>query len=204
MSNPVRLTHNILANTWREHQGSAVLTSSFQTQSAPLLHMVSRWCRDLRIWFIDTGFHFEETLAYKKTLTTLFGLNVRDLRASYDIGPVHKNDIERCCAWYKTLNLQSALKTGVSVWLSGIRADQTSLRAQKTRREYHGAIERVYPMLHWTAEDIADYIAKYDLPEHPLTAQGYDSIGCEPCTSIGIGRQGRWPGSPKVECELHK
>jgi len=204
MSNPVTITHNILVNACKRHGAGAVLTSSFQTQSAPLLHMVSRWCPDMRVWFIDTGFHFAETIEYKKTLKTLLGLRVEVIRAPYDLGPVYQNSVKDCCAWNKTLPLQKAMRTGVTAWLSGIRADQTALRARKPPSEYDGEIERIYPVLHWTAQDVAEYAAKYKLPEHPLTAQGYESIGCAPCTVAGEDRAGRWPGSPKVECELHR
>ncbi len=204
MSNHVRITHNILKEAWRAHGPGAGLTSSFQTQSAPLLHMVSRWCREMRVWFLDTGFHFEETITYKNRLAVQFGLNVLNIKARYDLGHIYVSSVKQCCAWNKTLALQTAMKTGVTAWVTGIRADQTSLRAHKPPSETIGGIERVYPMLHWTAQDVADYAAKYALPAHPLTAQGYDSIGCEPCTVAGEKRAGRWPDSPKIECGLHK
>ena len=132
-------------------------------------------------------------------------MTVIDIRAAYSLGRVYENRVRDCCAWYKTLPLNNALlEYEITGWMSGIRADQTEFRSGLKWYEQHDKIERISPMLHWTALDVADYIAKHKLPEHPLTAQGYASIGCAPCTVAGEERAGRWPDSTKVECGMHK
>lgn len=203
MTHPVRESKNILQNTWAKYGDLAVATSSFQTQSVPLLHMISQVCPALRVVFLDTGFHFPETLAFRDFLAKEFGLNVRNASAPYHLGAVWQNDVESCCAWHKGIALKRALK-GAKVWLSGIRQDQTTLRANKGLYEAKDGILRVHPVIHWTAEDIDDYMRKHRLPHHPLSAKGYDSIGCQPCTVAASGRAGRWPGSDKEECNLHR
>lgn len=191
------------------------MSSSFQTQSLPLLHMVSRVVPRLPIIFLDTGFHFPETLAFRDRVTRELGLNLRIVRPSlspaelarrYGEG-LYRRDPDLCCYVNKVEPMQRALE-GLRAWISGIRRDQSPTRAsiRIVERTAQGII-RVHPMATWTQQDIARYIHDHSLPEHPLLAQGYLSVGCAPCTRPIFGgepaRAGRWDGRAKLECGLH-
>ena len=113
---------------------------------------------------------------------------------------------DHCCYLNKVMPLDSLLKEN-NVWMTGVRKDQTLNRATMEMEEpckFGSIVFR--PMLEWTSKDIYDYIREYDLPKHPLEKSGYVSIGCVPCTTIGIGmdnRESRWQGQNKTECGLH-
>jgi phosphoadenosine phosphosulfate reductase len=191
-----------------------LFTSSFGAQSAVLLHLWSVVCRDLPVTFIDTGFLFPETLAYRDLLVTKLGLDLRVLRpdvphdafvARYG-NEIQRTDPDFCCGVNKVAPL-SALKESARGWVSGLRRDQSSTRADIAILEQDGTLVRVHPIASLTASDVAAYLARHNLPEHPLAARRYLSIGCAPCTrAIEDGtdeRAGRWAGSSKTECGLH-
>ncbi len=197
--------------------GDGVVTSSsFQHHSTALLHMVSRTCPDLLILFIDTGFHFPETLAFKEQVTRLFSLRVEDVRPGPDtrqllatLGPglPHHNP-DLCCYLNKVLPLQQALR-GRWAWITGQRRDQSPTReALPVLETRSDGLVRINPLAAWTGEDVRHYIAVHRLPPHPLYELGYRSIGCAPCTRPVIPgegeRAGRWPGHDKLECGLHE
>lgn len=192
-------------------------TSSFQTQSVPLLHVLSENFRDaVTVVLIDTGFLFPETYDFALTLQAQFGFTLEQVRAkrshAEQLNPngqfLHTSDIERCCRINKVDPMADLLSPG-DVWLSGIRADQTANRAQKASLETDPqGILRYHPMLAWTNREIYAYIRAHALPKHPLEPAGYVSIGCMPCTrkwakEPGSVRSGRWEGSKKTECGLH-
>ena len=120
---------------------------------------------------------------------------------------LYTSDPDRCCYLNKVLPLEPVLKAH-DIWISGVRRDQTA-RRQNLDEEVPGAfnILQYYPMLDWTAKEIWEYRNQFDLPEHPLEAQGYMSIGCVPCTRRLIDsdayRSGRWHGMTKEECGIH-
>ena len=192
------------------------LVSSFGADSAVLLHMVSRLDRNAQIVFLDTGFHFSETLSYRDRLTQAFGLtNVRT--ASVDPIAVKRLDAQRrlhlsapdnCCQLRKVSVLDRHLRMN-DAWVSGQRRSQASTRSSVSVVEVDQARGKLKfnPLANWSHRDFAAYKARYELPEHPLTAKGYLSIGCAPCTSaVKAGedaRAGRWRGQPKLECGLH-
>ena len=193
------------------------LTSSFQTQSVPLLHMVSQLGKDaVQVVVIDTGFLFPETYLFAHALTEQLGiqlLKVRSERTFAEQMTRHGNflfasDIDACCHLNKVEPMRALLKPG-DVWISGIRADQSKVRAEKARLEIDAAgVLRYHPMLEWNAKDVYRYIQAHDLPRHPLENDGYKSIGCVPCTrkwnALDLEtRGGRWEGSSKTECGLH-
>ncbi|RMF29596.1 MAG: phosphoadenylyl-sulfate reductase [Chloroflexi bacterium] len=191
------------------------MSSSFQTQSLPLLHMVSQVVPQLPVIFLDTGFHFPETLSFRDQVVRELGLTLRIVRPSlspaelahrYGEG-LYRRDPDLCCYVNKVEPMQRALE-GLQAWISGIRRDQSPARAhiRIVERTAQGII-RVHPMATWTERDIARYIHDHNLPEHPLFAQGYLSVGCAPCTRPVYGgepaRAGRWDGQAKLECGLH-
>lgn len=191
------------------------MSSSFQTQSMPLLHMATRIRRDLLIFFLDTGYHFWETLIFRERLASAWKLNVLDLyrdsrwdafvRQRVRSLPVEDPDL--CCYLHKVQPMQKALKD-LKAWISGIRRGQTASRAKAKILELQGdGLLKVNPLLNWTKTDIINYIREHNLPPHPLLGKGYRSIGCAPCT-IAVGlrddeRAGRWTGQNKTECGLH-
>lgn len=204
----------ILQWVWKDFGGDAAATSSFQSQSVPLLHFISEYVPEMPILFLDTGFHFPETLEFRDQLIEEFGLNVRSLepRLGHDgfrekHGKLHQRDPNMCCYLNKVEPLEDAMRE-YDAWVSGIRHDQTENRAGTPvlQREEDGTL-KVCPMIDWTSRDVWDYIDEFNLPTHPLLEEGYLSIGCAPCTQApgeGEGeRGGRWAGSEKNECGLH-
>lgn len=205
--------HEIVAWAHATYGEKLVMTSSFQTQSVPLLHVVSRVAPEVPVLFLDTGFHFPETLAFRDRLAEQLGLEVRNLRTELGHdgflkrhGELHRRDPDQCCFMNKVLPLRRALE-GVPAWISGVRRDQTPTRAGTPVVGQEDGRVKIAPMARWTERDVWAYLSDHDLPEHPLLAQGYLSVGCAPCTRpVAQGedaRAGRWPGRAKTECGLH-
>ena len=192
------------------------MSSSFQTQSMPLLHMATRIRRDLLIFFLDTGYHFWDTLAFREKIAAEWKLNVIDLyrdarwdvfaRQNVRVLPVDDPDL--CCYLHKVQPMQKAFKD-LQAWISGIRRDQTATRAKANILELQeNGLLKINPLLNWTKADVDAYLEKHDLPVHPLSKVGFRSIGCAPCTAIVSpveqdDRAGRWEGRNKTECGLH-
>jgi len=187
------------------------VTSSFQTQSVPLLHLISQVCPQVPVLFLDTGYHFPETLAFRDELIARFGLTVHIVRPDPEQAvarqeSLYRRDPDLCCYVRKVVPMQRALRD-LDAWISGIRRDQTPQRAGTQRVELlpQGGV-KINPLASWTREDVWRYIHCHDLPAHPLLAQGYLSVGCAPCTVPAFGgdeRAGRWAGTGKTECGLH-
>ncbi len=199
----------------REYGDDIAMSSSFQTQSMPLLHMATRIKPDIRIFFIDTGYHFWETLIFCVRVASEWNLNVIDLHRDpkwdefmrENLRTLPSEDPNLCCYIHKVQPMQRAVNS-VWVWISGIRRDQTEVRAKASILELQDdGLIKVNPMLNWTKADIARYNQEHNLPKHPLLEKGYRSIGCAPCTvAVGVGdsdRAGRWAGRGKTECGLH-
>ena len=185
-----------------------MLTSSFAATSAFLLRVFSKENQAQKIYFINTGYHFDETLAYKKQLTDLYGLNVEDIGAEkweHDFttsDETWKKNPNFCCSVNKVKPL-TLIKERFSVWVSGLMEWQSDHRASLDIFEERGGILKFYPLLDVSKEEREQYIKENELPFHPLVAKGYFSIGCKHCTVPGKGREGRWNNNPKTECGLH-
>lgn len=208
-------TVDILRWAWETMGERVLVSSSFQTQSVPLLHLISTVCPGMTVLFLDTGFHFPETLEFRDRLQNEFGLNVRNIGIAeerkhlrYQNGvPLCKIDPDFCCHIHKVEPVQRALQ-GAAGWISGVRRDQTAHRAAlRVIEPQANGLLKIHPMLNWTENDIRNYMNRFDLPKHPLNDRGFKSIGCQPCTKpVSIGedsRSGRWAGSMKTECGLH-
>ena len=191
------------------------LSSSFQTQSMPLLHMASQIRHDVLVLFIDTGYHFWDTLIFREKIASEWKLNVLDLYrdARWDVFARNQTrtlpfeDPNLCCYIHKVQPMQRVMKEMLA-WVSGIRRDQTNVRAKARILELQeDGLIKVNPLLNWTKKDIEQYSEDHNLPVHPLLEKGYRSIGCSPCTvAIGVSddeRAGRWTGRGKTECGLH-
>lgn len=191
------------------------MSSSFQTQSVPLLHMVKEICLGMPIFFLDTGMHFQETLAFRDSLQKKWNLNIVNLypdekwsqfllRFGHQLPEINP---DFCCYIRKVLPMQKSME-GIDAWITGIRRDQTENRAHAQILEYkRGGLLRIAPLLNWTSEKVAKYNLANNLPRHPLPNSRYPSVGCKPCTraiqSNERERAGRWDGNGKIECGLH-
>ncbi len=174
---------------------------SFQKEETVLAHMLSEIAPDARLFTIDTGVLFPETLATWKRFEERFQLPIEVIDASSPGAPWTR---ENCCGAAKVDGLERAL-AGVDAWVTGIRREQASTRAgaRKLERDERRGIWKFNPLADWTEKDLWTYIFKHDLPYNPMHDQGYDSIGCAPCTLPGAGRDGRWAGDEKTECGIH-
>ena len=160
-----------------------------------LLHIVSEVDRDLPVIFLDTGRLFAETLEYRTRLTDLLGLtDVRTvtpepsrLAASDPHRALWMTNPDLCCHIRKTEPLQRAL-TGFDAWFTGRKRFQNAQRAALGLFEADGERIKVNPLASWSIVDLKAYAERHGLPEHPLVAKGYPSIGCVPCTSrVAVG-----------------
>ena len=185
-----------------------MLTSSFAATSAMLLKFFSDVNIDQLIYFIDTGYHFKETLIYKDYLTKLYDLNVLDVTAEewkHTFTTEDKTwtkDPDLCCSINKVQPLES-IKEKYTVWVSGLMRWQSDNRSSLDIFEERKGMIKFYPLLDVTQDERESFIKDHHLPFHPLISKGYFSIGCEHCTVPGKGREGRWNNSPKTECGLH-
>jgi phosphoadenosine phosphosulfate reductase len=190
------------------------LVSSFGTQSAALLKVMADVDPAIPVIFLDTGWLFAETLAYRDTLVEKLGL--RDVRAIKPLDEtLSREDPERdlwfnnpdaCCRIRKVEPLQRALKP-FDGWINGRKRFQGGLRTDIAVVEQDGARLKFNPFANVSREEIEALFKAANLPQHPLTASGYLSIGCMPCTSRTSPdedeRAGRWRGRPKTECGIH-
>lgn len=198
--------------------GDLAVVSSFGAESAVLLHLVAQIDPAVPVLFLETGKHFPETLAYRDELVGRLGLkdlrnltpDAAELAAKDDNGLRWSWDPDGCCEIRKVKPLAAAL-AGFDATITGRKAFQASTRATLPRFEIdttdaQGRL-KVNPLIDWSSEQLAAYIAEHDLPPHPLVAQGYPSVGCSPCTSkVAPGedpRAGRWRGWDKTECGIH-
>ena len=198
--------------TWAitAHPGRVALTVSFGGGGLVLAHMVSRIDPRVPVLFLDTGFHFPETIAFRNRFAERYRLNVIDIHPASDPGPLYQTDPDTCCHIRKVEPLERAM-AGLDAWITALRRDQSETRRTVERVEHHDVggrtIVKVMPLAHWTRDDVQRYLAANDVPQHPLLDQGYASIGCWPCTRpIAPGepeRAGRWSGTGKTECGLH-
>ncbi len=193
---------------------SLALVSSFGAESAILLHLISRVNPELPVFFMDTGKIFSQTLDYKKTLEKqlkltniqIFHPDEAQLSLHDPKGIKHKTDTNLCCYIRKVEPLARALKN-ISAWISGRKRFQAASRADIPLFELENMKIKINPLANSSAEELSEYAALHELPEHPLLKEGYPSIGCIPCTSpVKKGdnpRSGRWAGLDKTECGIH-
>jgi len=185
--------------------GKVAVAASFQ--DAVLIDFAVAVDPRLEIIFLDTGFHFPETLAYVERLKRRYDLNL--LVTQPEVGPdEHPCGSARCCEFRKVQPLANALR-GNAAWITGLKRVDTPERAQAPVIAWDPGRDmvKVNPLATWSDEDMDDYVADHDLPRHPLSYVGYVSIGCAPTTvPVSEGRhprEGRWAGSSKTECGLH-
>lgn len=194
--------------------GEIALVSSFGAEAAVLLHLVAQVDRNLPVLFLETGKHFDQTIAYRNTLVDRLGLtDVRDLRpdpkalaALDESGTLWFRDADACCRIRKVEPLERALKP-FAASINGRKRFQANTRTRLDVVEVDGVRLKFNPLADWGPAEIEAYFQQHQLPRHPLVAEGYRSIGCAPCTQpVAEGedaRAGRWRGSEKTECGIH-
>lgn len=194
----------------RNFPGRAGLTCSFSGQGVVLAHMIAAIDRRVPVIFLDTGFHFPETYAFKDQFVKRYDLNLVEYHPQTDPGALYETDPDQCCAIRKVEPMRRAL-AGLDAWFTALRRDQSETRSEVDLLEYHEVdgrpMVKVLPLAHWTRKEVWGYILQHGIPYHPLLDQGYSSIGCWPCTQPtipgGDERSGRWSGKGKTECGLH-
>jgi len=177
-----------------------VFLCSFQKEESVILDELMQIAPHVRVVTIDTGVLFAQTLETWRAFEERFGVKVDIEDASGDwTGPEH------CCGNEKVAALERAL-SGADAWITGLRREQGPTRAHTELVEVDSkrdGIAKYNPLALWTEKDLWQRIHARDLPYHPLHDQGYESIGCAPCTLPGSGRAGRWADTDKTECGLH-
>jgi phosphoadenosine phosphosulfate reductase len=190
------------------------VTSSME--DAVVAHLASRVAPGVDVVFIDTGYHFEETIGTRDAVAAVMDVNVvtltpRQTVAEQDAeyGPrLHDRDPDLCCALRKVRPLEEGL-AGYDAWATGLRRDESPTRAGTPVVGWDAKRGRVKiaPIARWTQEDVEAYVAEHGVLTNPLLQDGYASIGCAPCTRrVAAGedaRAGRWAGLSKTECGLH-
>ncbi|WP_395104844.1 phosphoadenylyl-sulfate reductase [Actinomadura sp. SCN-SB] len=190
------------------------LTSSMS--DAALIHLVSKVKPGIDVLFVDTGYHFAETIGTRDAVESVYPVNVINVTPSRTVeeqdealGPrLYGRNPDLCCHLRKVEPLGRALE-GYMAWFSGIRRDETSSRRDRKVVEWDRkrSMVKVNPILDWSQEDMDNYIADNGVIVNPLHYDGYPSIGCKPCTRpVAPGedpRSGRWAGMGKTECGIH-
>ncbi|MEO8693030.1 MAG: phosphoadenylyl-sulfate reductase [Acidimicrobiales bacterium] len=172
-----------------------------------LVHMATKIDPDVEVVFLDTGFHFSETLVTLRRAQSRYRLNLRVERPAPNAPDLFEVGTEGCCAARKVALLDRAL-TDKDAWMTGVRRSEASTRsaAPIVSRDKRGLV-KVCPLATWTDDDVQRYVVENDVIVNPLQNEGYPSIGCWPCTEPVLdgedARAGRWRGTGKTECGLH-
>ncbi|WP_435016018.1 phosphoadenylyl-sulfate reductase [Tundrisphaera sp. TA3] len=192
------------------------MATAFGPEGCVILHMLSEIDPGVRVFNLDTGYQFAETLELRDRIAGRYGIEVELVRPEESVevyelnngGPVYATDPDRCCRDRKLVPLRRAVQ-GYDAWISAIRADQSAHRAKASVVGWDAKFDlvKINPLLAWTKRDVWAFIVANDVPYNPMHDHGYPSIGCWPCTrAVGQGadeRAGRWAGQAKTECGLH-
>jgi phosphoadenosine phosphosulfate reductase len=204
---------------WAHHRFAPYLTmaTAFGPEGSVILSMLAKIAPETYIFNLDTGYQFQETLELRDRIAAKYGIEVDMLQPDLTVpeyealhgGPLYKTNPNQCCFDRKIKVLRQAA-VGKHAWMSGIRRDQSSDRAQAAIIGWDKKFNlvKVSPLANWSKNDVWNRILAEDIPYNPLHDQGFPSIGCWPCTrAVGQGetddRAGRWSGTAKTECGLH-
>src|SRR6202140_1226335 len=199
-------------------QDLACVTSSFQSECVVLVHMIREQKPDIPVLFLETGYHFPETLEYRDRLTAEWKLNLRNLEAAQSVadqeaqfGILNQTAPDQCCKLRKVAPLFAGLGN-YDTWFTALRREQSPTRANLQEVEpfklpVGKTLQKISPLASWTNREVWNYLTDRDIPVLPLYDQGYTSIGCAPCTALPLTaedlRSGRWQGKGKLECGIH-
>jgi phosphoadenosine phosphosulfate reductase len=208
---------DIVAHILADNSGKACITNSLQAEDMVVLHLLRQHVPNIPILFLDTGYHFQETYAFRDRIANEWNLNLFNVQPRQTVpeqeaqfGILYQSDAGRCCHLRKVEPLMNAL-SDFDVWFTGLRREQSPTRKNLNILEHHAlpngkALLKVSPLAAWDWKQVWRYTVDHNVPYLPLYDQGYRSIGCEPCTSIPIEgadpRSGRWGGA-KLECGIH-
>jgi phosphoadenosine phosphosulfate reductase len=200
-----------------DHAQRACVTSSFQAEDVVVLHMALQLRPDVPVLFLETGYHFPETLVYRDRIAAEWDLNLVNVEPEITVaeqesrfGILNQTAPDRCCGLRKVEPLFRALGS-YTTWVTGLRREQSKTRANLQTHEFFTLptgqiLAKLSPLAEWTTRDVWQYAEQHSIPLLPLYEKGYTSIGCEPCTSLPFdandARSGRWSGR-KVECGIH-
>ena len=201
-------------------QGKVLFLTAFGPEGCVILQILSEIFSETKfhnrenflIANLDTNYQFKETLELKDQLEAKYGMNIEMIQPKLSIAAqeerygknLYERDPDQCCYIRKLVPLANLLEDKFA-WITSIRRDQTEVRAKAKAIEYDKKFKlgKINPLIKWTKSDVWKYIHENQIPYNSLLDQGYDSIGCEPCTKPGIDRQGRWVGKDKIECGIH-
>lgn len=192
------------------------MATAFGPEGNCIIHMLAEIEPRVRIFNLETGYQFAETLELRERIKERYGIEVEYIRPELTVkeyeeehgGPLYTHRSDQCCYDRKNVPLRQAV-VGYDAWISAIRKDQTGDRAKADIVQWDAKFNlvKINPLLNWTKKDVWGFIMKHDVPYNPLHDQHYPSIGCWPCTRpVAEGedeRAGRWAGSMKKECGLH-
>jgi phosphoadenosine phosphosulfate reductase len=193
------------------------ITSSFQAEDVVVLHMVRALLPRIPVLFLETGYHFPETLAYRDRMAAEWELNLVNVLPEHTVaeqesefGILNQSAPDRCCGLRKVGPLFQSLAP-YDIWVTGLRREQSKTRANLQSEEPFAlptghTLTKLSPLAEWTTRDVWQYADSHSIPLLPLYEKGYTSIGCAPCTSLPFDlndpRSGRWSGR-KLECGIH-
>lgn len=193
---------------------SWIVASSMQ--DAVLIDLAARAKADAKILFLDTGYHFQETIGVRDALSAAYpDIRIVNVQAKQSVaeqeaefGTLYRTDPDKCCFLRKVLPLQQALAP-YDCWVTGVRRADGPTRTDTPIAQWDDRynLVKVNPLATWTDDQFNDYIAEHGILQNPLVNEGYLSIGCWPCTAKPLpgqgARSGRWIGHSKNECGLH-
>lgn len=216
MRDPLESAYDLIEKALRNAERPCI-TCSFQSEDVALVDLVRRFVPAVPVLFLDTGYHFAEIYAYRDLIARQLNLNLVNLLPEQTVpeqesqfGILYQSNPGECCQRRKVVPLMAGLAR-YDAWFTGLRREQSPTRANLQPEELHAfpnglKLRKLSPLFDWNWTEVQSYLVANDIPELPLYAQGYSSIGCEPCTAKPVdgahARSGRW-GGQKLECGLH-
>jgi len=206
----------ILRWSVKQFRNRLTMATAFGAEGCCLIHLLAEIDPTVRVFNLDTGYQFPETLELRERIRERYGIAVEFVRPELSVaeyeskhaGPLYLYQPDQCCHDRKIVPLRKTL-IGHEAWVSAIRKDQTEHRAAADVVQWDPkfGLHKVNPLLNWTRKDVWSFIVKHDVPYNPLHDHNYPSVGCWPCTRAVLPgedeRAGRWSGTAKKECGLH-
>ncbi|KPM51208.1 phosphoadenosine phosphosulfate reductase [Frankia sp. R43] len=197
---------------WAVEEFGTGLAVAASMAEAVLADMLSRIRSDVPVIFVDTGYHFAETIGTRDAVAQTYSLPIISASPQLTVagqdavhGPrLYESDPDLCCRMRKVVPLDRALAP-YRAWAAGSRRAESAGRRDLPVigwDQRRGKV-KVLPLAAWTDEDVSRYVQEHNVIVNPLLSDGYDSVGCRPCTRRGTGREGRWSGTSKTECGIH-
>ena len=202
---------------WTEDNFGSTYIVASNMQDGVLVHLAAQVRAGVDVLFLDTGYHFAETIGTRDAVEAVYGVNVINARAEQSVDEqdallgkdLFARDPNECCRLRKVVPLKQSL-AGYNAWVTGIRRVEAPTRANAPLISFDEAfgLVKINPIAPWSDEDMQNYIAEHGILVNPLVEEGYPSIGCAPCTRKpepgADPRSGRWAGLAKTECGLHQ